>query len=111
MTLKERIANNLCCFCEAPLNGDGRNPDPACTVDGARCCPICDWNIVNPVREIIPQIIEEGLKPEEREGTKAFLNWLDEEAMKKLPDFLKEHPECTSQFEEFMKRMNQKYNQ
>lgn len=106
MTLKERIANNLCCFCEEPLDGYGNNPNPACTVDRARCCPICDWNIVIPVREIIPQIIEKGLKPEEREGTKAFLNQMKKEAMKKIPDFLKEHPEYTSQLKVFQERMN-----
>ena len=69
MTIKERIANHVCCFCEGPLkhykgqNPEtwGNNPDNACSIEGARCCSRCNQLIVLPVRGFTSEIIHEVL--------------------------------------------------
>lgn len=58
MNIQDRIKNHVCCFCGGELKHYewqdpsiwGNNPDPACTIDEARCCDYCDWHIVIPAR-------------------------------------------------------------
>lgn len=59
MTIQERIANHVCCFCEGELGQTGgNNPDPACTMKDARCCDYCDEAIVMHARFNISKLIE-----------------------------------------------------
>jgi hypothetical protein len=59
VTKLDRFARTaICCFCEGEIehyHGQdpktwGRNPDNACSIEGARCCKHCDTLIVQPVR-------------------------------------------------------------
>ena len=54
---------STCCFCGAQLAGDnglyGRNPDPANTIEGKRCCGVCEAEIVIPARAYINKLIKE----------------------------------------------------
>ena len=67
MTLRERIDNHVCCFCESELEhyeGQdpmlwGNNPDNACPWEEARCCNYCNANIVIPVRLYTAQLIKQ----------------------------------------------------
>ena len=66
MTIEERIAKNVCCFCESELEhypGQdpacwGNNPDNACSIEDAKCCNRCNQLIVMPVREFTMALIE-----------------------------------------------------
>jgi hypothetical protein len=70
MTVEERIAKHVCCFCEGKLEhyrGQdpetwGHNPDNACSIEKARCCSRCNSLIVMPVRIYTMEIITEVLK-------------------------------------------------
>ena len=41
---------NLCCFCGSGFDGIGNNPAPVDTRNNARCCDMCNANIVLPAR-------------------------------------------------------------
>ena len=69
MTIDERIANHVCCFCESELEHFGlddpdmwgHNPDNACSIEDARCCSSCNARIVIPVRNYTNELIKSVL--------------------------------------------------
>lgn len=42
--------NGKCCFCGRPYANYGNNPDPVDMREDARCCNMCNANIVLPAR-------------------------------------------------------------
>ena len=56
---EEITDENTCCFCGAPLDDMGCNPDPADTRPGKRCCGECNEKIVIPARMYIRELIGE----------------------------------------------------
>lgn len=40
----------VCCICGTEYEGIGNNPDPIPHEDGERCCDICNYKFVIPIR-------------------------------------------------------------
>ena len=52
-----------CVFCHNSIkNMDSHNPDPACTIENARCCEWCAQHIVIPARVAVSRIIRDALQ-------------------------------------------------
>ena len=45
-----------CCFCGKEITDWGNNPAPVCTIEGARCCDVCDNRFVIPIRIMMMRV-------------------------------------------------------